>query len=290
MSVALPILLGNELASQPYFNSIIFGLIIFIVVSLIEILIMLNLKEVERKELIKIERIENEISRILHNVRALFINNRIVNKKGSILNEYFIKKINGLEQELNSVVASGEIEINHEHLYLSDILLDSFNGSSQDFIRIVHRLKYNSELLNVHEKQWLRKVDESVKNKKVKKVSRLFVYENEVELMSEISKKIIAAHSNTRKYEFRVIGATEFERLMSDYGFNNDCIDFGIYSNKTVYKTIEYDEERNLKGIYISKEDSIEKYRNLFEKCWANGHTLENKDLPDININDLLNY
>lgn len=278
LSVGVPPLLVHFLHLDVFEQiplEVLLGLVVFIAVSMIEVLFYSKSLFELKSQSQKLEIIENRVDSALHNIKVAIRSLGVVDGKPDVIFSYFYKKLEGLEHELAAVAGAKELRVDAEHLYLTDIVLGVFKGDVKDAISAVHRLKYNAQLLDAHELQWLRKVNACVKADQVKRIARLMLYSSPADLESEATIRIVSAHNNSRGYDYRVLDEKIFERLLIEYGVDKNTVDFALYANKILFKVTLYGPQSVAAGVYTKDEDQIKQYADVYKMCWEQGKKLD---------------
>lgn len=278
LSVSLPPLLVHFLDLAVFDQvplEILLGLIVFIALSMIEVLFYCKRLFEATSDLQRTRRIESQLDVSLHNIRETFRSLDLDDATGDVIFAYFSKKIEGLEHELEAVAGAKELRVDQEHLYLTGTVLAIFEGNRDDRISAVHRLKHNPQLLDAHELQWLRKVHELVKAGKIKGIDRLMLYSAPTDLESDSSIRIISAHHNSRAYDYRVLDERTFERLLVEYGVDKNTVDFAIYGKKILFRVMAYGSDCVTQGVYAKDIDQIKQYATIYQMCWNQGRKLD---------------
>lgn len=69
------------------------------------------------------------------------------------------------------------------------------------------------------------------------------------------------------KYSCRVIHATSFKRLVTDYKLHQLARDFGIYGDSYLYKGV-INHVDDIVGYYSRDEIEIARFKRCFQDCW----------------------
>ena len=186
---------------------------------------------------------------------------------GTMMATYCRELVSELRRTLETTAASNEIYVDETHLFLSNAVLDQFRGDKHDAVWVVHKLWENDALLRAHELEWLRKVDERARSKRISRVHRLFIYRDESDLEDPISRALLAAHARDRRYDRRLLREHQYRELIQDHRVPEEVVDFGIYGPYCVFRGLDYGGGR-LRGSYALEPGEVRRYRTAFESCW----------------------
>lgn len=160
-----------------------------------------------------------------------------------------------------------ETSIKPFRMLRANILLSSFQGRSTDIYRAVHRLSDNDFFFADYAKEFFLRVHTLLASQKIVVVRRLLVFEDESELASSASKRIIAFHSSQAGYEARLLHAEEFATMLR-VGKFPATIDFGIFGERRVYRA-QSDRPDFVIGTWSAGKAEVQRYLGLFERCWG---------------------
>jgi len=243
------------------------GALTFIGVMLIEIIIALEGARAERDADRPTLQLRSDVDTDLHAIRNACDDALLAVGGPYMLPRYCGGLVRAVRRTVEQTVASCEIAVDETHLWLNDVLLDQFHGSSDDVISVVHRLSGTAELFRAHEMEWLRKVDQRLRARSAHRVRRLFILEQDDELEEEMVRLLLAAHQRDRKYDYKIIRADFYSELLSDYTIPDDIVDFGIYGHYAVFRGYEYAGGR-LSGSYAVRDVEVERFTDAFTACW----------------------
>lgn len=270
-SAVMPFLLSALLLKdgEEFTSAQAFGIaaLTFIALAMIGVTVRL---EAIRREQVPIERFLSFRNALDVEVNAIRATCDIAGSSGSgaILPEYFLGLVRDFRRMLDGSLASCEIPVDETHLFLNDLILDQFGGRKEDIVCVVHMFAENEMIVRAHELEWLRKVDAMNRARRIRCVRRLFVVTpGSSELEDRVSRMLLFAHQHDRSYDYRVMSRVHFDELLHDYQLSREVIDFGIYGNYTVFKSLSYSQGREV-GVYSVFPPEIEKFQTAFDACW----------------------
>jgi len=292
VAIIVPILIITNTSDKvPLLLSLILAFLSFIVLSCIELLIY-NQKQHKERVWWKI----NEKSDLLlHNIRMdIHEINKEVHDKDDLFYFYIHKKIKELNDLATGAVTHHEIKIDEAMLDITKKMYDSaFKGTDDSVFMPVFlceeedkKFFFGSELPKEYFKWALSKVQ----NGSIKKIKRLFVYNNssQLELESDSNMlRLIKFHIKHDNYECKKITSTTYNRLKNDSDLSELTKSFGIYGKKYLY-TERVADINQIVGYYSKEETKITKYTNFFNQCWETAEDFSNitclpNEIVDIN-------
>ena len=106
-----------------------------------------------------------------------------------------------------------------------------------------------------------------MKQGKIKQVKRLMVYQNDDELRSEKSLRIIKSHITRKNYSYKLIHFDKYIDLLGNEGLKEELPDFGIYGRGYLYRAL-ISKPNEIKGIWTKSKDTINQYTSFFDDCF----------------------
>jgi hypothetical protein len=263
---------GVPLASSYMFSSAILpidqlfiGLFVFVIGTLVQISVEItNLRKIKEAEF-SLWEIESEIDVSLNNIRKSYSD--ILRMQNPLYKLYFQQRIRHLYDSITKASANEELLVDQD-ADTTEMMLRGFSGQPDHIIRVVHYLKDNNFLFDVHASHFFCEVARLVKDGKITEVRRLFIAENEDDLKEERSKKLIQFHSNTVSFSCQAMYKDGFEKLKRDYHLPMNTYDFGIYGTMYVYRSsISAPDE--VKGTFNASSLEVSRFISFFDRCWS---------------------
>jgi hypothetical protein len=269
-------------------ENLLLGVLTFCALTLLEMLFVLMITEAREEHERHLLLAEGRFDTILLGIRESL--RSITSRLGpsSAFSQYFSRELERLENDLRTVGATNALPVTEQHLYLSDSVLAAFDGSKDSTLSIVHRLSHNEQIFSTHELEWVRKVYALVVARKIRRVRRLFVYDDEKELSFPTSIDLFAVHITEKAYDCRVIPLNEFLRLQWDLGITELIVDFGLYSNAYLYKLQRYSSDGSFSGVYSASTSDLTRFREWFEACWNCPRSFQPASEKRLSMNELL--
>jgi hypothetical protein len=241
----------------------------FIALALAETVVGLQELRVEHRERQRIAAARNELEADLVSIRDS------CHAEGeSLIAKYCRRAVGELRHDIETAIGSSEIHVDERSLFLTDFVVDGLRGRPEDLVRLIHRFTDNHIIVRAHELEWVRKVDEKVRERRITTVRRLFVFDSEDQLRELVSRSLIAAHLQDRRYTCRVIRSDYLEDLLTDHQIPVQVRDFGIYGRYTAFVSTAYTDE-GLQGSYKVQSGEIDHYINAFDACWDSAVAFE---------------
>ena len=253
-------------------RGIAIGFCTWLIGMLFQIVHLLRSFHVDRLENKQILEVINEDDRLLLELQSKFrqIAARPLSGKP---NQVFIDYCRrSLKQTLSVAkgAASGELEVQDHHFDTVDTVLDAFEGCEERTFRCVWLIGDGDSLFDDSWRKYMKCLIELSrsrhKNKRVQ-VRILFVVEKDLDdatLLTQRSVAIVLGFvSAEQRFECRLMSRSDYDGQLHDAGLAEHCLDFGVYGNHLLFRTISY-EPRNM-GRFSVDPTMIQKYRRVHD-------------------------
>jgi hypothetical protein len=224
------------------------------------------LREHEQRKLEIIDKFDGELIAIQNLHRSI----QTV-EKGKLLATILEDQITNVRRDASTAVTGGFLEVTPA-LKTTKPLLSSIGGG--DDCSFVHYLDNNGYFFgNPHSVDFNVSLDKMRKQKKIKKIRRLFVVNKKPELHDPFTWLLIAFHMDTRNMYHQLIDYAGFLSMQKEAGFDPIRRDFGIYGARYVYASsqdpsIDNELKASPHGRFYVDSKVVQKYTTLFDACW----------------------
>jgi len=220
-------------------------------------------------------------------------NIRIINQTRFQSNDLFCfylnKKIIELLQLSNDAVNNNEIKIEDTMIEIThEMYKSAFIGDSDSIFRPMYECNENEFFFESFGKNYFEIANQLVRQRKIKKVNRLFVYEDAKELQDNRIQKLIHFHNTTKNFECKILSKNTYEQIKKDFKLNHLTGSFAIYGSRYLY-TERTATAHQVVGYYSKDVNAISNFIVFFERCWsqAKKHTINSS--KKINLDDIFN-
>lgn len=177
-----------------------------------------------------------------------------------------------LEQTMSVAkgAAAGELEVQDHHFHTVDNVLSAFDGCEERVFRCVWMIGHDDPLFDDSWRKYMRCLVELNQNRKANEkvqIRILFVVENDLDdsaLMKRISVGTVLGFVSAESgFECRLMSRSDYNSQLDDVGLGGQCLDFGVYGNHLLFRTISY-EPKNM-GTFSVDPMIIQKYRGVHD-------------------------
>ncbi len=272
-------------------DSIVFGVLVVLLLTSIELLHTVHLILDRERTEIELWQTKNNFDVKLSNIREAYT--KILNFRRDIpdlFQSFFDDRTTELEKMMLETANRDELHLERSHVVSINVLLGSFKGDSGDIFRPVHFFEDNEFLFDIYAKQYFYSTHKLLRENKISSIKRLMVYEDEEELKEVNSIKLMNYHEIKEGYSFRVMRKKDYYSMLRDHNLSVPR-DFGIYGDKYVY-VAEVNLAHNIVGYWARDPDTISKIIRFFEVCWDSPISQPPKDIikeeyKNLSIEDL---
>jgi hypothetical protein len=145
----------------------------------------------------------------------------------------------------------------------------SFDSRGSDIYRAVHHLSDNAFFFADYSREFFEDVDTLLRTGKVKQVKRLLVYDDEHEVGTAESRKIIQFHCVTSGYDCRALSTARWVSILKNGSFA-PTLDIGIFGEQRAYRAPR-DKPDYVLGTWTGNKKEVQQLIALFEDCWHEG-------------------
>ena len=244
------------------------GIGVWVVGMIFQIAYSLHRFHVERLEVKHILQVVNENDRFLLEMQARLreIATRTLNGKP---NRVFLDCCRyNLEHSLKTArraAQDGELEVQDHHFDTLDTVLAAFDGCDDRTYRCVWLVEEGEDLFDGYWRQYMKSLIDL--NRKACRGERiavriLFVVDDAAQLRRESVKVLLGFVAEEREFSYCIITAEDYRGRARDGRLDAACIDFGVYGDHLLFRTISYDPHV---GVFSDQSASIERYRAMHD-------------------------
>jgi len=177
-----------------------------------------------------------------------------------------------LEQTMSVAkgAAAGELEVQDHHFHTVGNVLSAFEGCEERVFRCVWMIGDNDPLFDDSWRKYMRSLVELSRSRKTNErvqVRILFVVENDLDNSALVKQtsvgKVLGFVSEESEFESRLMSRSDYNSQLDDAGLAGQCLDFGVYGNHLLFRTMSY-EPRNM-GRFSVDSMMIQKYRGVHD-------------------------
>jgi len=269
VSVVVTVLPNWQALSFTRADEIMLGVTLFVAFLIIDLVWVLGRIEEERHSQYTMWRLRQPAETILSNIRTDFaaITAESYGEKDLFV-AHFTKELVELEGKIREVAENKSLRVQADHFLSVDNVLDAFHGQTEAVWRYTWVLNRNEQLFD--DLSWRRYFESTVNmvaSGHIKQIKSLFIVEDFSILEEERIARLLHFIKTHPGLECRLMLRTDYERICADDRDVMAYEDFGIYGNRLLFLTEQY--EPVIVGIFVKEPARIAKYLELFETMWA---------------------
>lgn len=270
VAAAIPIIIHRFDAELFTFEAeVILGLLIAIILTLAELLALSqSIFDTERAELklwMRRSNVDGMVSDIRHHLHQLAHDHGADN---NLFLDYYENELTTFEAKLRDTLGRNEIILNHYHILTTDSLLKSYRGAEQDFFRATNLLWEVTPFFDATYREYFFAFLELVREKKIREVRRIFLYQSLDDFKDAHARKLLAFHNNSIPIKGKVMSLEFFRKIKKDFNIADGVEDFGIYADRYIYLATT----RNvgeIAGVFSCNQRLLAQYIKFFDTCWG---------------------
>ena len=244
------------------------GVGVWICGMIVQIAHSLHSFHVERLEVKHILEVISESDQLLLELQTKFreIASRKLNDRPNYVFLDYCRR--SLEESLKTArraAQRGELEVHDHHFDTVDTVLAAFQGCRDRTYRCVWLIEDGEELFDKFWRQYMTSLvslsREKCVNRRVR-VRVLFVAENQAQLERSTVRTILSFVSTEPGFDYCVISHDDYRTRLRDSRLDVDCIDFGVYGDHLLFRTISYEPHV---GVFSDQQIAIQAYRTMHD-------------------------
>ena len=170
----------------------------------------------------------------------------------SFAGRYYLEQISEFADQIHYDATSQEIRASKHPYERTELLCDVIGQRSGQLVRLVFNLDsldFMRDSFNrgYYELQVRLAVDKGAR------IRRLFLMTDEDQVEDEFAERVFDFHSRAPGFECRVLDIRSWSKLVEDLGTPANALDFGVWGERIVYKTIAASAQ-NIEGSYCFDE------------------------------------
>jgi hypothetical protein len=227
-------------------------------------------------KLINIRRSVRELLKTSYGDRDLFI-------------DYFAHAIEELRETIHSAGETRSLQLKNYHFRSMDSVMAAFEGAPAREFRELWNLDDSGNLFDSElGKQYFAQIALMAARNHITSVKTVFTFPDQAVLERPEVKELLSFYASWRRFDCRLIRKASCDSLMGDEGIGGRCIDFGIYGNRYLFKTTQYNPE--VVGVFTKDSSEIHKYISFFDRLWLSTGARRNpeKGRPKIPLSKLV--
>ena len=268
-------------------QGVIVGIAVWNVGMIFQIAHSLHSFHVERLEVKHSLQVVNEHDSRLLELQTKFreiVSRKLDGRPNHVFLDYLQRNLEGTLNMARRAAQRGELEVHDHHFDTIDTVLAAFDGCRDRTYRCVWLIEDGEHLFDKYWKQYMKSLVElsrkSPANQRVR-VRILFVADDEIQLGRRSVRTLLGFVSAETGFEYRVISAEEYKSRLRDGRLDIDCIDFGIYGDHLLFRTISYDPHV---GVFSDEGTAINSYRAVHEAAMDAAQALNVEETLPANV------
>jgi hypothetical protein len=223
-----------------------------------------------RREEAEVWATSDELDEVLATIRAgTHAINTGSSRRDTFYLDHYLRELRRLEGQLKTTLLRKEIVIEHHHIESTRVLLSLFEEPQHSRFRATALLSDIGEEFDAtyvfYFNEWLR----LLKRKKVRRLQRLFLYDDITQFQRPLTQKLVAFHnSKVTGLEAKAVPIGEFRRFKADFHLDDGIDDIGIFSDVYIYMG-HVRQGSNIAGHFSRDKTAIEGYTAMFDALWG---------------------
>lgn len=172
-----------------------------------------------------------------------------------------------MEERLAAASELAELRIVDDHIINVDGVFDSLNGVDAKEVRLAWPILPSGKMFqNASERRFFEVLKDMIAKNRVASVKFLFVVPTGAEKSNQSFLTFVKFVNDQAGFSSRWIEQAAFEDVLSANGLSRTDIDMGIYSNKMLYRTEQF--EPKYIAVYSKDSAKIAIYLRIFDETW----------------------
>ena len=242
---------------------------------------------VERLEVGRVlEMVDKNDQRLLElQTRYREISARMLNDKPNrVFLDYYHYNLEYVLKVARRAAQHGELVVRDRHHDTVETVLAAFDGCDDRTYRCVWLIEEGEALFDEYWRQYMQSLLPLTRARCYRKrvnVRILFVVDGEPQLERESVKVVLRFLSEEAGFEYRVITVDDYRSRSRDARLDEDCVDFGVYGNHLLFRTISYDPHV---GVFSDQPEAIATYRGMHDAAMNAAITLNVPPQPSVSV------
>lgn len=250
-------------------DEVFFGLLLFNVGLLIDVVFLVNriairgkqeealwlLREPCDAELLNVSRCFTRIAREAYGTRDLFV-------------AHFKREIHELAENISEVADRRQLRVQADHFLNVDNVLDAFHSQGERIWRYTWAVDGSQPLFDeLAWKRYFERTATMVEGGAIKEARIILVVPNKGTATHPRVQKLLDFFHTNKNFNCCLVNRDHFQTLCVDNGVPGSYIDFGIYGDRLLFLTEQYEPE--IVGVFTKAPDQIQHYCSLFDSMWG---------------------
>jgi len=205
---------------------------------------------------------------------------------------HFMKQLRDLETKITEVADKRLLHVQADHFLSVDNVLDAFLGDAERIWRYTWEITRDDRLFReLAWSQYFEKTARMVMARQINEIRSILMVEDRDVLESPRVKKLLDFFATNDGLSCRIILKNNYQRLCADNCDFMTYEDFGIYGNRLLFLTEQY--EPVIIGVFTKDEERIRQYMSLFDMMWTSASvTFDNpsKIIPTVTLEELFAF
>lgn len=277
ISIAAPLgvsLLGYTIT---IFERVLLTIAIFLVLTGAETLLSLKDLQGRKDRELVLWRVEDDFDKALSNIREDFrtLLRRAYGSKDLYV-DHFRLTIEELAKAIRTTTEAGTLPLKNFHFRSIEMVLAAFEGSPYKIFRELWVLSPGEPLWNDLSREYFAQLALMAKKGQIKGVRTIFLFTDPTFPQQKEVRDLLAFYANWKGFDCRLVRQEACDSLMRDEGIAQSCIDFGIYADRYLFKTIRYQPE--VEGVFVRDSAEIQRYTRFFDNLWSSAAAKKNAE------------
>lgn len=180
---------------------------------------------------------------------------------------HFVKQAHEFESKIRDVAERQELRLRADHFLNLDNVLDAFHGDPDRIWRYTWLVDAKHRLFDHNWKRYFERTACMLEKGEIKQARSLLVLDDISLLTTPRVAKLLDFYHTHKGMECWVISRSDYLAICADSGVPASYLDFGIYGNRLLFLTEQYEPE--IIGIFTKDPKAVEHYRLFFDSMWG---------------------
>jgi hypothetical protein len=267
------------IADTPH-QKVIIAILTFVAFNVLEALAALKSLAGRRDREELLWRVEEALDANLINIRRSFreLSRHSYGRKDLFV-EYFATTIQDLSQQVKEASETKALKLRNYHFRSIENVLAAFEGSKVKTFMELWILEKGEPLIDSPlGAEYFAQIAVMAKKGYIRSVRTVFVFSDASCIEEPSVRTLLAFYASWPRFDCRLVQSSSCHSLMDDEGIRGGCIDFGVYGDRYLFKTVQY--RPDVVGVFTKDEREIQRYARFFENLWNSAGARRNPEPP----------
>ena len=269
VSVALPVGLAYGGITTSKADEIVIGIVTFAALLLLETSSQIHRIAAREKREEELWMLREACDTQLLNVSRCFVRlTREALGERDLFVAHFRKKIRELTEAISEVAERRQLRVRADHFLTVDNVLDAFIGDTERVWRYTWAIEGDAKLFDEFAwKRYFERTETMVESGNINEARTILVVDDVRAAQPPRVLKLLDFFHTNKGFAVRLMNREHFRTLCEDNSVPPTYIDFGIYGERLLFLTEQYEPE--ITGVFTKDPTEIHHYKNLFDSMWG---------------------